>query len=105
VGRPADLSRRRSGRQAGPHGLGWASPLARTPGDTGSIRVSRHGIRTTGHRDAVPQFVLRTLRAADYALDYEAVMATQETLRLTSGGEWPRPDSTPEENHSRSEGA
>src|SRR5829696_6135794 len=42
------------------------------------------------------EFLLRPLRPADNALDYEAVMATQETLRL--GGDWPRPDFTPEEN-------
>jgi hypothetical protein len=43
-------------------------------------------------------FVLRPLRAADNALDYEAVMATQERLRRSSEGEWPRPGFTPEEN-------
>jgi RimJ/RimL family protein N-acetyltransferase len=42
------------------------------------------------------EFLLRPLRPADNALDYEAVMATQETLRL--GGDWPRPDFTLEEN-------
>ncbi len=43
-------------------------------------------------------FVLRPLRAADNALDYEAVMATQERLRRNSEGEWPRPGFTPAEN-------
>ena len=37
------------------------------------------------------EFVLRPLRAADVDLDYEAVMASQETLRRGSGGQWPRP--------------
>ena len=32
------------------------------------------------------EFLLRPLRAADVDLDYEAVMATQETLRRGSGG-------------------
>ncbi len=44
------------------------------------------------------EFLLRALRAADVELDYEAVMATQEVLRLGSGGAWPRPDFTLEEN-------
>jgi hypothetical protein len=44
------------------------------------------------------EFLLRPLRAADVDLDYEAVMATQETLRRGSGGRWPRPDFTLEEN-------
>ena len=44
------------------------------------------------------EFVLRPLRATDNALDYEAVMATQDTLRLRNAGEWPRPGFTPEEN-------
>src|SRR3954451_12047175 len=44
------------------------------------------------------EFLLRPLRAADVALDYEAVMATQEVLRRGSGGKWPRPDFTLEEN-------
>jgi hypothetical protein len=44
------------------------------------------------------EFLLRPLRAADVDLDYEAVMATQETLRRSSGGRWPRPDFTIEEN-------
>ncbi|MDF2761770.1 MAG: hypothetical protein K0S83_504, partial [Thermomicrobiales bacterium] len=43
-------------------------------------------------------FLLRPLRAADVDLDYEAVMATQEALRRSSGGRWPRPDFTLEEN-------
>src|SRR5215216_6370466 len=44
------------------------------------------------------EFLLRPLRAADVELDYEAVMATQEVLRRGSGGAWPRPDFTLEEN-------
>jgi hypothetical protein len=44
------------------------------------------------------EFLLRPLRAADVELDYEAVMATQEVLRRGSGGTWPRPDFTREEN-------
>ncbi len=44
------------------------------------------------------EFLLRPLQAADVDLDYEAVMATQETLRRGSGGRWPRPDFTIEEN-------
>src|SRR5215213_9233688 len=44
------------------------------------------------------EFLLRPLRAADVDLDYEAVMATQETLRRISGGRWPRPDFTLAEN-------
>src|SRR3954452_15077350 len=44
------------------------------------------------------EFLLRPLRAADVDLDYEAVMATQEVLRRGSGGKWPRPDFTLEEN-------
>jgi hypothetical protein len=35
-------------------------------------------------------FLLRPLGAADNALDYEAVMATQEMLRQRGNGEWPR---------------
>ena len=44
------------------------------------------------------EFLLRPLRATDVELDYEAVMASQEVLRRGSGGEWPRPDFTLEEN-------
>jgi RimJ/RimL family protein N-acetyltransferase len=44
------------------------------------------------------EFLLRPLRAADVDLDYEAVMATQEVLRRRSGGTWPRPDFTRDEN-------
>jgi RimJ/RimL family protein N-acetyltransferase len=44
------------------------------------------------------EFLLRPPRAADADLDYEAVMATQETLRRFSGGRWPRSDFTLEEN-------
>src|SRR5918995_1012233 len=43
-------------------------------------------------------FVLRPLRATDVDLDYEAVMASQEALRRGSGGQWPRPGFTLEEN-------
>jgi RimJ/RimL family protein N-acetyltransferase len=43
-------------------------------------------------------FVLRPLGAIDNALDYDAVMATQETLRRLGDGDWPRPGFTPEEN-------
>ena len=43
-------------------------------------------------------FLLRPLGPADNALDFEAVMATQETLRRRGDGEWPRPGFTPEEN-------
>lgn len=49
-------------------------------------------------------FVLRPLRAVDNPLDYEAVMATQERLRLVSGGDWSRPGFTPEENRADLEG-
>ncbi len=42
------------------------------------------------------EFHLRPLGPGDNDLDYEAVMATQETLRRH--GEWPRPGFTPEEN-------
>jgi hypothetical protein len=44
------------------------------------------------------EFVLRPLRAAYVELDYEAVMASQEALRRGSGGRWPRPGFTLEEN-------
>jgi RimJ/RimL family protein N-acetyltransferase len=44
------------------------------------------------------ELLLRPLRATDVELDYEAVMATQEVLRRGSGGAWPRPDFTLEEN-------
>ena len=44
------------------------------------------------------EFVLRPLRAADVELDYEAVMASPEVLRRGSGGQWPRPGFTLEEN-------
>jgi RimJ/RimL family protein N-acetyltransferase len=50
------------------------------------------------------EFLLRPLRAADVDRDYEAVMATQETLRRSSGGRWPRPDFTLEENLADLEG-
>ena len=49
-------------------------------------------------------FVLLPLTAAHNALDYEAVMATQETLRQRGDGAWPRPDFTPEENLADLEG-
>jgi hypothetical protein len=41
---------------------------------------------------------LRPLRAVDNPLDYDAVMATQDELRLRGTSGWPRPDFTPEEN-------
>lgn len=41
---------------------------------------------------------LRPLRAVDNPLDYDAVMATQEKLRLCGTSGWPRPDFTLEEN-------
>jgi hypothetical protein len=44
------------------------------------------------------EFLLRPLRASDLELDYEAVMASQETLRRGTNGEWPRPGFTREEN-------
>ena len=44
------------------------------------------------------EFLLRTLRAADVELDYDAVMATQATLRRRTGGRWPREDFTRAEN-------
>jgi RimJ/RimL family protein N-acetyltransferase len=50
------------------------------------------------------EFLLRPLGPADNALDYEAVMATQETLRLGGNGDWPRPDFTLEENREDLEG-
>jgi RimJ/RimL family protein N-acetyltransferase len=50
------------------------------------------------------KFLLRPLRAADVALDYEAVMATQEPLRQRTGGRWPRPGFTIEENLTDLEG-
>jgi RimJ/RimL family protein N-acetyltransferase len=50
------------------------------------------------------EFLLRPLCAADVELDYEAVMATQEDLRRGSGGRWPRPDFTIEENLADLEG-
>ena len=50
------------------------------------------------------EFLLRPLRAADVALDHEAVMATQESLRQRTGGRWPRPGFTIEENLADLEG-
>ena len=44
------------------------------------------------------EFLLRPLRAADVALDYEAVMAPQEPLRQRTGGRWPHPGFTLAEN-------
>ena len=44
------------------------------------------------------ELLLRTLRASDVELDYEAVMASREMLHLRSGGRWPREDFTLEEN-------
>jgi hypothetical protein len=48
--------------------------------------------------------LLRPLGAADVDLDFAAVMASQETLRRASGGRWPRPDFTREENLADLEG-
>jgi RimJ/RimL family protein N-acetyltransferase len=50
------------------------------------------------------EFLLRPLRAADVELDYEAVMATQESLRQRTGGRWPRLGFTIEENLADLEG-
>ena len=44
------------------------------------------------------EFVLRPLRAADAALDWDAVMETRETLRTWEQSEWPTDDFTVEEN-------
>ena len=44
------------------------------------------------------EFLLRMLRATDVELDYDAVMASKEILRLRSGGRWPREGFTLEEN-------
>src|SRR5271166_6230987 len=44
------------------------------------------------------EYCLRPLRVTDVELDYDAVMATGELLRAASGGRWPRPDFTIEEN-------
>ncbi len=44
------------------------------------------------------EFLLRMLRATDVELDYEAVMASKDILRLRSRGRWPRDGFTPEEN-------
>lgn len=49
-------------------------------------------------------FVLRPPRATDNPLDYEAVMATQESLRRLRDGDRPRPGFTPEENLADLEG-
>src|SRR5215217_2475489 len=50
------------------------------------------------------EFLLRPVRATDVDLDYEAVMATQETLRRSSDGRWPRPGFTIAENLADLEG-
>ncbi len=44
------------------------------------------------------ELLLRTLRASDVELNYEAVMASREMLHLRSGGGWPREGFTLEEN-------
>jgi len=44
------------------------------------------------------EFILRPLRATDVALDYDAVMASKEMLRVRMGGTWPRDDFTLDEN-------
>jgi hypothetical protein len=43
-------------------------------------------------------FLLRPLRAADNPLDYAAVMASQDLLRIGTLGAWPRDGFTREEN-------
>ncbi|HEY8601285.1 MAG TPA: hypothetical protein VIL85_22835 [Thermomicrobiales bacterium] len=44
------------------------------------------------------EFLLRPIRAADAALDYEAVMASKEYLRPWEGTGWPADDFTVEDN-------
>jgi RimJ/RimL family protein N-acetyltransferase len=44
------------------------------------------------------EFLLRPLRAADAALDYDAVMASRERLLRRSAGQWPRAGFTLAEN-------
>ena len=44
------------------------------------------------------EFVLRMLGPRDVELDYEAVMASKESLRAYSGGTWPHDGFTIEEN-------
>lgn len=44
------------------------------------------------------EFLLRMLSASDAALDYEAVMASKDILRLRSQGRWPHEGFTLEEN-------
>src|SRR5258706_15009567 len=44
------------------------------------------------------EFALRTLRASDVALDYDAVMASRDLLHLRSAGRWPRDGFTLAEN-------
>jgi hypothetical protein len=44
------------------------------------------------------EFLLRMLRAADVDLDFDAVMATQATLRRRTGDRWPREGFTRAEN-------
>ena len=43
-------------------------------------------------------FFLRPLRASDVELDYDAVMASQESLRRRTAGRWPRAGFSIEEN-------
>lgn len=45
-----------------------------------------------------PELFLRMLSARDVELDYDAVMASRETLLAGSGGRWPREGFTPAEN-------
>lgn len=45
-----------------------------------------------------PELYLRMLSASDVELDYNAVMASRETLLAGSGGRWPRDGFTIEEN-------
>lgn len=44
------------------------------------------------------EFVLRPLRGTEVDLDYDAVMASRDMLRVRMGGTWPRDDFTREEN-------
>ena len=45
-----------------------------------------------------PELFLRMLSAGDVELDYDAVLASRETLLAGSGGHWPRDGFTLEEN-------
>lgn len=50
------------------------------------------------------EFLLRMLRATDVALDYDAVIASRDTLLVRSSGRWPREGFTIEENLADLEG-